>query len=227
MPWKFVKATKGTSRKRAAIKWTKKGGQNSLRYENENLVETDIRRFPEKTQNIVSVVKSALFPGWFTAITGVDQSKTYYTQLSTSLGDYSYYVALYDQYRVDCVEVTFWPQTTLDINAGSVVTQGLLTVVIDYDDSTALTSQQQALDYANCITVAGDKKLTRTYTPSVSAVVFGSVLGSGYAPRKRVWLDSANANVSCFGIKAYWSGASTGSAYDLAVRVHYSFRAAR
>lgn len=135
----------------------------------------------------------------------------YSMMFASSLADLpqaSSWAAVFDQYRFEEVEIHFLP---LMISPGVTNTATNLcdasTFVIDYDDSTALGSENAALEYDNAQTVMIYDEAVIRYKPAVAPAYFtsGAFSGYGVAPSDKEWLDSASASILHYGAKG-WVG---------------------
>jgi len=140
------------------------------------------------------------------------------------LNGYTDLQAVFDQYRLDEVECWIIPRFTSEpTNTGN---PGLLSTVVDYDDSTALSTVGQALDYANCLTSSGLNGHYRRFRPHIAMAAYSGAFSS-YANREHVWLDSASAAVQHYGLKTANTTTDVIYHYDLIARLHFSFRNSR
>ena len=119
-------------------------------------------------------------------------------------------VALYDQYRFEEIEIHFYPlssQLTTTNTATNI--SGCSQAVLDFDDGTALASENAALEYENCQTFMPYDHLMIRYKPAISPAYWtgGAFTGYGVQPADKEWIDAASPSVVHFGTK-YWFGAS-------------------
>lgn len=138
---------------------------------------------------------------------------------------YTGYTAIFDQYRIDLVEVTFIPRLDQVSTVGNYA--GLLSTVIDYDDATNLTSVSEAMDYSSCLTVAGDKPFRRVVKPHVALAAYSGTVFTSFANQERQWLDAGSPGVVHYGVKTAWTATSVPYFYDVLWRAVFSFRSAR
>jgi hypothetical protein len=133
-------------------------------------------------------------------------------------------VAVFDQYRID--EIEFWLFPHLSSNNAASGNPGLLATVVDYDDTNALTTFAQALDYTNCVTSSGLMGHYRRFRPHVATAAYSGAFTS-FANEERKWLDAASPGIIHYGIKTASATTSSVETYDAIVRYHVSFRNVR
>jgi len=127
-------------------------------------------------------------------------------QLS-AVSNYTEFVALYDRYRIDKVEVHFrYDRTSSDASAtGFTTPMPTITAVKDYDDATPLTLDSQYQQY-NPVYIkrmgmtAGDD-LVISMKPRVAAAGYGGTVWTNYINMAAPWCDTASANLEHYGIK--------------------------
>jgi hypothetical protein len=137
--------------------------------------------------------------------------------LSGILPDYANWVAVYDQYRIFAVEVTF----ILNQGTGA---QGEVFSVIDYDDTNNLGSLSDAMAYPNVIVSNLNNTVVRSFRPHVAVALYGGSTFTSYGNVADQWIDAASPGVPHYGIK--WCATPTQAVftYDALVRMHVQFR---
>jgi hypothetical protein len=133
-------------------------------------------------------------------------------------------VAVFDQYRIDEIEMWLFPH--LSSNNAASGNPGLLATVIDYDDSNALTTFAQALDYTNCLTSSGLMGHYRRFRPHLATAAYSGVFTS-FANDEETWIDAASTGVLHYGVKSAAATTSSVETYDAIVRFHVSLRNVR
>jgi hypothetical protein len=131
--------------------------------------------------------------------------------------------ALFDQYRIEMVEYTFVPQTS---EGYSGTNSGLFTVVIDYDDATALSSVASALDYPNQQTVRGLDPVKVVWKPKIAMAAYNGAF-TGYANAGNQWLDIASDTIQHYGVKTAWTVTGAAYSYNIIARALLQFRRVR
>jgi len=112
--------------------------------------------------------------------------------------------ALYDQYRIDKVELEiFFSNNTSSVGTPS-TTLPIITIVNDYDDSNSITLLR-ANSYTNavnwqCGRGSSGFAFKRVLKPNVDTLVYNGVT-SAYARSPPVFMDTATNNVPHYGVK--------------------------
>jgi hypothetical protein len=150
------------------------------------------------------------------------------------LAQYTSWTALFDQYRIDKVQVKFIPQgtvvdlhTTVTLNAEN----PSIYLVLDFDDATLLSSFAGVQEYDNVETTEGGGGFFVTIFPSVTPSVYSAGAFSGYAVERAGWIDCANASVPHYGLKGMIEAlypSSTGNfSWTIQAKYYFSFRNVR
>lgn len=139
------------------------------------------------------------------------------------LPDYSDFTALFDQYRVDSVELILQPYcTNVTTGAAYLASTGqsgiLVHSVVDYDDSTLPAGSDagiQALrEYQNyrveSLFNGEARPLTRTFVPRVATPVYSGVSFTSYRNSPFDWMDCGYPSVAGYGWKGVLEGVSSG-----------------
>jgi hypothetical protein len=132
--------------------------------------------------------------------------------------------AVFDQYRFDEVEVWMYPRLSSNNSASG--NPGLFASVIDYDDSNALTTFAQALDYTNCVTSSGLMGHYHRFQPHCATAAYSGTFTS-YANQEGLWIDMASPAVLFYGVKLASTVTSSVETYDSIYRFHFSLRNVR
>ncbi len=133
-----------------------------------------------------------------------------YAYSLSSVPDASDFTALFDQYRISSVRVTFRPITTFNnFLAGNSALPPQLYTAIDYNDGT-LVSIADLQQYQSCKVTRFDQNQVRTFSPMIqlAANASGSAVLS-VADSSR-WIDTAQTSVFYYGLK-YGISAGDGS----------------
>jgi len=134
--------------------------------------------------------------------TSVSSLNTTYS-FSLSLTDQaSTFAGLFDQYRIDCVCFHIVPaNTAIQVSTASTpMTQ--LYCVLDFDDSTALSSSSAARQYDNCIVLEPGESLKRQFAPRIAMAAYNGAF-SGYANMEAEWIDLGSTDVVHYGVKIW------------------------
>jgi len=125
---------------------------------------------------------------------------------------------------IDAVEVWLLPQNS----SARIGNSGLLSSVIDLDDSSNLTSFAQADDYASVVTSEQTQGHYRHFVPHIAIAAYGSSGFAGYANRSHQWIDCTSSGVPHYGVKIAASPSnSVTTSFDLRYRIHLRFRSVR
>lgn len=164
-------------------------------------------------------------------INGSDITPNVFTSFAYTLADvasFSEFTALYDQYRIHGVELTF--KINVDPSAQSAVqaTYPVLWYVNDYDDD-AVVTLQQLQQYSSCKRIVlRPNAFKRIYIrPAVSSLIYQSAVSSGFTPKWKVWLDAANAIVPHYGLKAIAQGLQLRYSLEVTAKYYLEFRTPR
>lgn len=127
-----------------------------------------------------------------------------YNFLLNQLPNLTSFTTLYDQYRVDYMEVTFRPMfDSFAITATSSTLIQQLYTIVDRDDSVPPTSVSAIREYQACQTVTvHDPVHVRRFKPGVREGVYDGTNVVAAASRMAGWLDIATTNIPHFGVKA-------------------------
>jgi hypothetical protein len=139
------------------------------------------------------------------------------------LDQISQLTALFDQYRIDLVEL--WLMPRVSIGAGATNT-GLLTTVLDYDDTVALSTVAQALDYTNAVVGSGMDGHYRCFKPHAAIAAYSGAFTS-YVNVVSPWIDAASTAVSHYGVKTAWSVCDQAYTMDVVYRLTTTWRSVR
>jgi len=126
------------------------------------------------------------------------------------LDQVSQLIALFDQYRIDMVEVFIRPS----IGGYSAPAAGAdlppeFVVVADFDNLTVPTGLAYVRQYDNARDVAPYEGLYLKFRPILTMAAYSGGAFSGYSTQGDVWLDAANTTVQHYGIKwalGAWAG---------------------
>lgn len=150
-----------------------------------------------------------------------------YTFSLNQLPNASEFGVLFDQYKITGVKLTFTPALNDGILSplnGTATALGYSRVhsVIDYDDSTAPSSEDQMLEYGSHKSTAPFVTHSRYIKPKVLHEIYRSGVATAYAPRSGTYLDMVNNDVPHYGIKVWVSAPNTtaGTANSIAYKVY-------
>lgn len=166
-----------------------------------SLISTKAIKAPKTFRETINYGDVELKTG-LTATAGVINFKV------SQLGNFSTLSGAFDTYSVRKIKVDFIPYGMQVFNTAS-ATNGLpstsgvspLHTVIDYDDANNLSSVNAALEYATCKYAPTGRRITRTYTPKTLTQIYESAISSGYSGKANQWIDVAQDDVPCLGLK--------------------------
>jgi len=125
------------------------------------------------------------------------------------LPDYAEFTALFDQYKIELIEINFKPVYNMQnvVSTATAVMPRLLTAM-DYDDVTNWTSKQQAWEYETMRETNFDKEVTRRFKPKVAKALYAGTF-NGYSVEES-WIDCNSPDVQHYGLKWCVTGGSSG-----------------
>lgn len=135
---------------------------------------------------------------------------------------------LYDQYRVDRIDVEFVPLNRAVIAGTTALASGLLAVSVDYDDTGTPASLAVVLNYQNCKVTQAGRPFAISFEPhSASAAYVQAGTFTGYQNDARQWHDAASLTVLQFGLKYAITGSTYWPVWRVIARMHVSFKSPR
>lgn len=140
----------------------------------------------------------------------------------SSVPNYTEFTALFDQYRIDAVKVTFMPRAnSAELGTNQGITK--LFTVVDYDDAATPTAINELMQYENLKTTRSTDDHNRTLRPMLARAVYQAGLtayGTG-----RGWVDCANPSVPHYGLRYALQQLPAGNqSYDLKIKYYLSFK---
>jgi len=138
-----------------------------------------------------------------------------------SLSNAAAFVALFDQYRIRAIRLTFLPRT--NVVSGTAYNPPLYTV-IDYDD-TATLGTRSAMTQRDCCTVTQVyESLQRTFTPHIAVAAYSGTFTS-YANEVAPWLDCGSPSIQHYGLKWFIDSCATPAPlWDVEIEYWIEFR---
>jgi hypothetical protein len=154
------------------------------------------------------------------------------TNLSWNLSSCSQvtqFATIFDQYRIEQVEVIFRPEFNAQPMQASTFVTPLLRVVVDYDDTSAANLTQLEA-YNNC-NISMFETVSVTFVPHVAiAGAYGGTF-SQYQNATAPWFDTASDDTSHYGVKcgcdAAGSGQTVFQSWIITTRLRISFKNVR
>jgi hypothetical protein len=158
--------------------------------------------------------------GWFTN-TLVTPA---YAGLSVQLNSFNLnnnISTVYDQYRIECVEVWLTPQqSTSDTSTAA---PGFLISVVDVDDANVPTNYDILARYQSAVETPGINGHYHRWVPHVAVAAYSGVFTS-FANERSPWIDMASDAVQHYGMKVATRPGTQANVYDLTVRATFLFR---
>jgi hypothetical protein len=160
-----------------------------------------------------------------TILTTSSTSDVFYAKSfqASDLDQYSTLASVFDQYKIDSVEVWITPSYQ-DITGPN--PNSYYFTAIDYDDAQNFTSIAQIRQVPNCTDTSSYEGVYRKFVPH-SALVSGgnlSVAGNGLANIPATWQDVAYNGVPHFGLKIVAKASNVTTTFSLQTRMNLSFR---
>lgn len=164
--------------------------------------------------------------GTVTSTSGASGLYAFSFQLA-DIPDASSFSSIFDQYKIDQVDVTILP-LTLPSAPGATYGFALLWCAVDYDDSVAPGSVSSVTNYSNSICVGPGKSANFTFKPKIS----GDVDQAGTPEASYVtnaWLNCTKSSVPHYGFKIGVTQSTTTNltAWRVLTRYHIGFRSCR
>jgi hypothetical protein len=176
--------------------------------------------------NVVKMRKSVVINNFLVQSSSAFVGVAYNFALS-QVTDSTQLLTVFDQYRVNAIEIFLRP-VAMPITA-TVQPIGVMYTVIDYDDSTPLTTAVYMLAYDNCIATSTVESQRRCFKPRVANALYGGSTFTSYGNERAPWIDSTSYTVPHYGLKA---GVDQGNStqlqtWSLVANVELEFRQAR
>jgi hypothetical protein len=111
--------------------------------------------------------------------------------------------AFFDLYKIEAIRFSIMPQNTgINLASPSVVALTDVYCVIDYDDSTALSSVAAAQTFATCVKLSPGQSCSRLFAPHIAVAAYNGAF-SGFLNEGPRWIDSASPSVQHYGVKVF------------------------
>lgn len=143
-----------------------------------------------------------------------------YQATSFSLNNFGVasYLGLFDQYRIDQIEVWI---TANQVNVNAAIPE--LATAVDLDDANTPTSFSIIQNKQGSITTGGEAGHYHRWKPHMAVALYGGAFTS-YGNVVADWIDSASPAVEHYGLKLASTAATTVMSYALEYRAVVSFR---
>lgn len=187
---------------------------------------SEMIRFPNPMEasrlNAVYNLFKEVAAGSVTATNTVESTGAVTFQFS-QIGDYTSLSAVFDQYRIAALEVTFVPR--VQENTSPSVIPPMFHTAVDLDDATAVSVSQLG-DYMGVQATSSTKQHKHTFVPHVAIAAYSGVFTS-FANESAPWIDVASPNVLHYGVKWAFFVSASPFGYDLKIRAHVQLKNAR
>lgn len=115
----------------------------------------------------------------------------------SDLSEASSYSALYDQYKINSIQIDFIPV---------MMPQGVgpyqpLIYVFDYDDNANATTQQQLLDFANSVIVPSGARSSRVLKPRTLSSLYDGATTQVSGVMSSQWINTDFASIAHYALK--------------------------
>jgi len=180
-----------------------------------------IARAPRRNQLTVYKVKRLHPLPDITANSGTTANGHVWTFSLSDISSASKYTGLFSQYMLTYVKMTFIPTTTENTAPNS--TSAMVYYAVDYDDAITPTqehmTQKQGVRFRYC---------TRPWTiklrPRVLHMIYESEATTGYSPRPRTWVSTADPTCPHYGVKLWFSTPAFTQSFRIQATYYFKFR---
>jgi hypothetical protein len=148
---------------------------------------------------------------------------TYFAQYFTlgQIANSAAYTALFDEYKIDEVEVWINPNPVTSLGASTI--RGQYSTAVDYDDANTPSSISTVSDKQNSLTSSVDDAHYHRFQPKFAVGAYSGTFVSFASSRG--WVDCASPNVQHYGLKMAFSQTAAGVQFvSLVIRYTISFR---
>jgi len=140
-------------------------------------------------------------------------------QLS-SFSDFTLYTSLFDQYRIDEIEIWIETQAGTANNSGNT---GILSTCVDLDDANIPTSLASVEGHQSSLTSNAFAGHYHKWVPHMAVAAYSGVFTS-FSNFPATWIDSGSPSVQHYGIKAAITSQAASTIFNYEVRAKVSFR---
>jgi hypothetical protein len=140
------------------------------------------------------------------------------TPTLSSFNGYSNYTALFDQYRIEQLEVWMEPVIVPTTNGNTLAT------CVDLDDANTPTAVATVTDHPGALVGLSMAARYHKWVPHVAVAAYSGTFAS-FTNAVAPWIDSASSAVQHYGFKVACASVGTPTAYLITVRARVAFRA--
>jgi len=138
-----------------------------------------------------------------------------------ALAQYTSWQAVFDQYRIDQVEITFRPMYTGTALSVAAIILPCLYTVVDYDDNATPSGVAYMTQYNSC-SVSEVETVVRRFKPHAAIAAYAGGVFTSFANQASPWCDMASPAIAHFGVK--WAIDAGGAAQTLLQSWNVSYR---
>lgn len=159
----------------------------------------------------------------FTILTTSTSLPTYGSKsfVASDLDNITSFAGVFDQYRIDMIEVLLVPSKTEVTSASSGA--GSYVSCVDVDDAATPATYGQLLGYSNAQSSSGTAQHYHRWVPQYAVAAYSGAFTSYSASRG--WIDCGSPNVQHYGLKIASTATNEVTAITVHTRYHISFRA--
>lgn len=191
--------------------------------------KTTASRAPPRGVNMLSTVR--LFQSANVVASNSGAVSNSYSFNIASLPDITDFSNLFDQYKLNAIEVTFIPNiTSNDMNPVSTYYEmPNVHSIIDRDDDAAPGALTNLMQYPSYRRTRGHQVHKRYWKPALAQTIYKTGATTGTAQKGPMWLDLADTTIPHFGLKLYidQTNASTNIKYSMYVKYFLQFKGIR
>jgi len=132
---------------------------------------------------------------------------------------------VFDQYRVDFVELWVWPKN-MGGTTTAVTDVGILYSAVDYDDANAASTLGQMEDFNSLNFTPGDQGHYISFKPHIAVAAYSGAFTS-FTNASDQWIDWNSTGVQHYGLKFATTVATTAVTYTAQIRLTVSNRNVR
>jgi hypothetical protein len=200
------------------------GPKTSIVPWNQAMRLTDSLKLPTLTETVFRTIQTYAVTNFLTSSAIADVTANYTASLAQFNDNLSAFTALFDQYRIDMIEVFLKPGSSQIIEVTSASPAPQLFTVLDFDDGNFLASKNAAAGYSTCIESEVNDAQRRCFKPRIAYAAYGSSAFTSYANQQAGWIDCASTQVAHYGVKTIVPQSTLLSTWNLTARAHISFR---
>lgn len=139
------------------------------------------------------------------------------------------FTELFDEYRINCVVVTFSPVATenqLEASSSTTTNTPRLCWAIDYSDAQFPATVDDIKEYENCRDTLFNKQVQIKIFPKVQIAAYRSLTTTAYIPKGKQWINCAYPDCLHYGLKfaIYGFAANQSFPYTVQAKYYLSFK---